>query len=166
TLEQYPSNASFATNNAPETWSTGARNQKIIYLGATHSLGSSTLLDATFSQMLSHTNTTFPVNKPGYIDNATGLSSGGWPGVSGPENKRNNTAAKITMSHFQQSGWGGSHSLKVGFEANRSPYEQDRILPGDLVQVLRNGAPYRVDLYNTPLTFAANTNRIIAFAQD
>ena len=166
TLEQFPSNASFATNNAPETWSTGNRNQKIIYAGATHSLGSSTLMDATFSQMLSHTNTTFPVNQPGYIDNATGLSSGGWPGVSGPENRRNNTAVKVMLSTLRQSWAGGSHNFKFGAEANRSPYEQDRILPGDFVHVLRNGLPYRVDLYNTPLEFAANTNRFIAFAQD
>src|SRR5262249_50049687 len=61
---------------------------------------------------------------------------------------------------------GGSHNFKAGIEANVSPYEQDRILPSDLVQLLRNGAPYRVDLYNTPLTFAASTSRQIGFVQD
>jgi hypothetical protein len=165
-LDQYPSNASFATNNAPETWSRGLRNQKIIYFGATQGLGKNTLLDATFSQMLSHTDSVFSVNKTGYVDTGTGLDSGGWPGVSGPENRRNNTAVKVTVSHFQEELFGGSHNVKVGFEANASPYEQDRILPGDLVQLLRFAQPYRVDLYNTPLTYAANTNRVIAFVQD
>src|SRR5262249_12672138 len=98
TLDQFPGNASFATNNSPETWSTAKRNQKIIYLGLTQGLGKSTLLDATFSQMLSHTNSDFPLNKPGYVESTNGVVSGGWPGVSGPENKRNNTAVKVTVS--------------------------------------------------------------------
>ena len=165
TLDQFPGNAGFPTANSPETWSTATRNQKIIYLGLTQLLGKATVAEATFSQMLSHTNSTFPVDQPGYSDVATGRVSGGWPTVSGPENQRNNTAVKGTFSRFQDL-LGGSHNFKAGIEGNISPYEQDRILPGDMIQLLQNGVPYRVDLYNTPLTFTARTSRLIGFVQD
>ena len=166
TLDQFPGNAGFSTNNSPETWSTATRNQKIIYLGLTQSLGKATVAEATFSQMLSYSNSTYPVAQPGYSDVVTGRVSGGWPAVGGPENQRNNTAIKATISRFQDSWLGGSHNLKAGIEGNISPYEQDRILPGDMIQLLQNGAPYRVDLYNTPLTFTARTSRLIGFLQD
>ncbi|HEV2275532.1 MAG TPA: TonB-dependent receptor, partial [Acidobacteriaceae bacterium] len=50
----------------------------------------------------------------------------------------------------------GAHSMKAGLEA-RTGYEQEGfVMNGNMVQILANGAPTSIQIYNTPLTHREN----------
>jgi hypothetical protein len=165
--EEFPSNASFTRNAAPETWSFAARYQKIIYLSLTRVLSDSTYLDAKLAQMLQKTASNFPnADRTGYQDVATGLFSGGWTGPRSDYPHREKRNIKAGLSHFREQGWGGSHNLKAGFETEFAPLWRQFDLIDDTFHLLRNGQPYRVRLYNTPLLQGRHVSRQAAYVQD
>lgn len=50
----------------------------------------------------------------------------------------------------------GAHSLKTGIQA-RTGFEQEAfVMNGNMVQILANGAPTSIEIYNTPLTHREN----------
>ena len=61
----------------------------------------------------------------------------------------------------------GSHDLKMGVEA-RTGFEQESFrMNGDLLQILANGAPNSIRIYNTPLTHRENmTADVGLYVQD
>jgi hypothetical protein len=165
--EEFPSNASFTRNAAPETWSFAARYQKIIYLSLTRVLSDSTYLDAKLAQTLQKTASNFPnADRTGYQDVATGLFSGGWTGPRSDYPHREKRNIKAGLSHFREQGWGGSHNLKAGFETEFAPLWRQFDLVDDTFHLLRNGQPYRVRLYNTPLLQGRHVSRQAAYVQD
>ena len=50
----------------------------------------------------------------------------------------------------------GSHNLKAGLQRRTGFFQESFIIPGDMVQILSNGAPNSVRLYNTPLAHREN----------
>ena len=60
-----------------------------------------------------------------------------------------------------------SHNIKTGFSWSWGPYENTRETNGDLQQVYNNGAPLRVNIFNTPLRYKDNLNADLGiYAQD
>jgi hypothetical protein len=45
----------------------------------------------------------------------------------------------------------GAHNLKTGFQVRQGWFQESFIMNGDMVQILNNGVPNSVRLYNTPL---------------
>lgn len=63
-----------------------------------------------------------------------------------------------SVSWFKN-GWGGSHSLKTGFEVYRDTQERAQIgFPGNVLQAFNNGAPIEVRLYQP----SSSINRLLA----
>jgi hypothetical protein len=61
----------------------------------------------------------------------------------------------------------GAHNVKVGFQWSWGPYENTRETNADLQQVYNNGAPLRVNVFNTPLRYKDNLNADLGiYAQD
>ena len=62
----------------------------------------------------------------------------------------------------------GSHFIKVGLQAEQTPYEQDydTLGHGDLIARYRNGVPDSVLVYNTPVNTKLSELELAAFAQD
>ena len=174
TLNKFPGNGSFRTNDAPETWSTSWRNYDIFSVGATWVVNESTFVEGRFSQSFwnggdqANPQRHFP-NTPfqiGYREITTGLNFGGWTGTSTETNKRDVRTFKGTLTHYREN-MGGSHNLTVGAENYFSPFLWTRFGPDDMNALqLRNGQPHRVQLRNTPVGEGTNITRIAAFAQD
>jgi outer membrane receptor protein involved in Fe transport len=165
--EEFPSNASFTRNAAPETWSFAARYQKIIYLSLTQVVSDSTYVEAKLAQTLQKTASNFPnADRTGYQDIATGLYSGGWTGPRSDYPHREKRNIKAGLSHFRERGWAGSHNIKAGFETEFAPLWRQFDLIDDTFHLLRNGQPYRVRLYNTPLLQGRHVSRQAAYVQD
>lgn len=112
--EEYPSNANFSTNGAPETWERGLRDQNIVQFSLTQVLATSTFFEAQFSQALVDLDSEHANNESGYFDIVTGLNSGGWTGTSGKTFTRDKRTLKANLSHFRDD-WGGTHNFKLGY---------------------------------------------------
>jgi Carboxypeptidase regulatory-like domain len=52
----------------------------------------------------------------------------------------------------------GSHSLKTGFQYRKGYFQESFQMNGDMIQILSNGVPTSVRLYNTPLTHREDVN--------
>ena len=60
-----------------------------------------------------------------------------------------------------------AHNVKAGFSWSWGPYENTRETNADLQQVYNNGAPLRVNIFNTPLRYLDKLNADLGiFAQD
>lgn len=72
-----------------------------------------------------------------------------------------------TLSYFKD-GWGGTHNFKFGGEVFRETVVDDWLdgYPGDLLHVLRNGAPLEVYLFETPSSSENGLWTYSAFAND
>lgn len=164
--EEYPSNASFRTTDAPETWERGLRDQHIIYLSLTHVLSDSTFTDVQFGQTLVDLDSEHALDAVGSQDITSGLFFGGWTGTAGKSFQRDKRTIKASVSHFVPDWLGGTHSFKTGFYHEFSPFARVRDIYGDTFQLFRTGAPYRVRLYNTPRTPRTNVTALGAYIQD
>jgi hypothetical protein len=61
----------------------------------------------------------------------------------------------------------GSHNLKTGVQFRKGYFKESFQMDGDMIQILSNGAPTSVRLYNTPLTHREDVNPDLAwFLQD
>ncbi len=61
----------------------------------------------------------------------------------------------------------GSHNLKSGVQIRKGYFQETFQMNGDMVQILSNGAPTSVRLYNTPLTHREDVNPDLGwFLQD
>jgi hypothetical protein len=164
--DEYPSNANFSTNDAPETWQRGLRDQQIFQLSLNQVFTASTYLEAQLSQTLVDLDSEQANNQPGYFDIVTGLNTGGWTGTAGKTFQRDKRTIKVNLSHFREQGWGGSHSFKLGYYSEFSPFARVRDIASDLHYRLRSGQAYRVRLYNTPRTPRTNVSLSSAYLQD
>jgi outer membrane receptor protein involved in Fe transport len=162
----FPGNAGFATNDAPETWSTNPRDYKVFYLDLSHVVSDATLIEGRFSQSFWDTDPEFSSDVAGFTEVTTGRQFGGRPGVGGKTLKRDNRVIKATVSHFRDDWLGGTHNFKAGFESLFSPFSWIQGIPGDTTYQLRNGQPYRITLLNTPVTQGTNVTRYAGFIQD
>lgn len=165
-LERSPSNASFRTANAPETWTDRTDYRKIIFLGLTQTITPSTVLEARFSRSYGPSDTRFASDAVGYQDLSTGLFFGGRTGTFQNVKERDNQNIKANLSHFRGRLLGGSHDFKIGGEIEYAPLVVEYTHPTGAVQFLWDGAPYRVRLYNTPTVTKGATSRWAFFAQD
>jgi outer membrane receptor protein involved in Fe transport len=121
---------------------------------------------------------------PAYIDQATGIVSGGDSRPPG-DNRRNRHQFKADLSHFRENWLGGNHSLKTGIKIERTPIYENRFLNGarganelagctdacisqipDTEHELFNRAPFRVQLYNSPTFTRYNTKKLDAYVED
>ena len=61
----------------------------------------------------------------------------------------------------------GSHNLKTGIQFRQGYFQESFQMNGDMIQVLQNGAPTSVRIYNTPLTHREDVNPDLGwFLQD
>jgi hypothetical protein len=61
----------------------------------------------------------------------------------------------------------GSHNLKTGIQFRKGYFQESFIMRGDMIQILQNGAPTSVRIYNTPLTHREDVNPDLGwFLQD
>lgn len=165
-LERNPSNASFRTLDAPETWTSTTAYRKIVFLGLNQTLTATTHAEARFSRSFGPSETRFPTDAIGYQDLVTGLLFGGRTGIFQNVLERDNQNIKANLTHFRNRFLGGAHEIRVGGEIEYAPLKVEYTHPTGAVQFLWNGAPYRVRLYNTPGFTRAAVSRWVLFAQD
>ncbi|MBA2303082.1 MAG: TonB-dependent receptor, partial [Acidobacteria bacterium] len=67
---------------------------------------------------------------------------------------------------YHQTGWRGTHDVKVGFEARRDRRKLFNDQPFDIFYRDRNGAPSEVDLFNSPVEPINDVNVRSGYAQD
>ncbi len=93
-------------------------------------------------------------NTPAFQDLSTNVVSGG--NQDGWWTNRRRNQAFATLSLFKD-GWAGTHNFKIGGEVFIESTEYKRgdggvgNVPGDVLQVLRNGAPAEVYLFQSPV---------------
>jgi hypothetical protein len=93
-------------------------------------------------------------NAPAFADTSTNVVSGG--NQDGWWTNRRRDQAFATLSIFKDS-WAGSHNFKIGGEFFDESTEYKRgeggvgNVPGDVLHVLRNGAPAEVLLFQSPV---------------
>ena len=163
--QEFPGNASFRTNDAPETWRRAFRDQSIIQAAVIHALSDDTIVEALFSQALVNFREEFGLNAVGTRDLDTGLDSGGWTGTRGPTFQRDKRTIKANISHYVDQ-WAGTHSIKAGYINEFSPFARVRDIFGDTHLRTRSGVPHRVRLYNTPREPRTNVSFNAVFFQD
>ncbi len=170
--DKWPGNvSSFSNADHPETWDILYRNQRIVNLNATQLLGQDTILEARYNGVWKSFNREYPNNpnfEIGYRDIGTGENFGGLTGGVGDTLARDIRQAHLTLSHFR-TGLGGSHELKTGVYWEHSPFKREFYFPNgeDVVQILNNGVPHRVQLQNYPINLQqTNINRQAFFVQD
>jgi hypothetical protein len=92
-------------------------------------------------------------NAPAYADLGTNIVTGG--NRDGWYNIPTRNQVLGSFSYFKD-GWGGSHNFKVGGEIFDERFDYKRgqnglgYVPGDVLQILRNGAPSEVLLFLSP----------------
>jgi len=169
--DRYPSNVtSFRNADAPETWQTQKRIQKIFNMGWTHLVGDDTIIDAQYNRAwkeFQHNQVNNPDNKLGWSDGVTGLQYGGLTGDLYHMLCRCTWGTGANVSHFMENA-SGSHEFKVGFFLDRPNSERTFSYPNNLDtrQQLSNGAAYRITKQWYPNTQSRNINRFSAFIQD
>ena len=163
--DKWPGNvSSFSNADHPETWDILYRNQRIVNLNATQLLGQDTILEARYNGVWKSFNREYPNNpnfEIGYRDIGTGENFGGLTGGVGDTLARDIRQAHLTLSHFR-TGLGGSHEFKTGVYWEHSPFKREFYFPNgeDVVQILNNGVPHRVQLQNYPINLQqTNINR-------
>ncbi len=169
--DRYPSNVtSFSNADAPETWQTQKRIQKIFNMGFTHLFGDDTILDAQFNRQwkeFQHNQVNNPDNMLGWSDGVTGLQFGGLTGDLYHMLCRCTWGTGANVSHFMENA-SGSHEFKVGFFVDRPNSERTFSYPNDLDtrQQLSNGAAFRITKQWYPNTQSRNIDRYSFFLQD
>ena len=169
--DRYPSNVtSFRNADAPETWQTQKRIQKIFNMGWTHLFGTDTILDAQFNRQwkeFQHNQVNNPDNLLGWSDGVTGLQFGGLTGDLYHMMCRCTWGVGANVSHFMENA-SGSHEFKAGFFVDRPNSERTFSYPNNLDtrQQLSNGVPYRITKQWYPHTESRNLDREAFFAQD
>ncbi len=161
-----PSNASFRTVDAPESWTWAERFQKIMYLALNQTLSDSSFAELSIAQTLQHTTSGIGSDTPGYQEITTGVVYGGWTGPQQNYPNREQRSIKANFTQFKDDFLWGSHNFKVGYQTEYAPLTRDIRLPEDMYHLMQRGEPYRVRLYNTPILQARHVNRHAAFVQD
>jgi outer membrane receptor protein involved in Fe transport len=173
-FDQYPGNVrSFANADFPETWEKFFRQHTIVHAEGTHLIGDNTILEAKVNRTFKHFFLEFPNNpdfRVGYTDVGNGLQFGGLIGSNAQQDtaKRDMGQFHLTLASFRENWLGGNHELKGGFYMERSPFEQTSFFPNgeDVVQQLRFGVPFRVQLQVYPTETKASIARYAGFLQD
>ena len=169
--DRYPSNVtSFSNADAPETWQTQKRIQKIFNMGFTHLIGDDTILDAQYNRQwkeFQHNQVNNPDNMLGWSDGVTGLQFGGLTGDLYHMLCRCTWGTGANVSHFMENA-SGSHEFKAGFFVDRPNSERTFSYPNNLDtrQQLSNGAAFRITKQWYPNTQSRNINRHAFFLQD
>ena len=176
---QFPANASFSTNDDPQTWDQLKAPHQIFNAGVTWVVSDNTIIDTQFSwaaqrfdRQQQNPDGTFVEARTqnsellGYRDIVTGFLSGGYTRPEGKFQERDTWTFKPKISHFADDGPGGSHNLKAGFEYIYNPTRWVRTIPGALLHLLSNGEPHRIRLYNTPNYYKTDYSRLGVFLQD
>ena len=172
--DRLPGNVSgFSNADHSETWTKFFREQRVVNLNVTRVVSDNTFLEFRLNRTFKHFFSEYPNNPDfvvGYTDRGTGEAFGGIIDGDGVEEttKRDMGQLHFNLSHFREN-LGGSHDFKVGFYADRSPFEQNSFYPNgeDVRQFLRNGAPIEVELFAKPTTLsAASIDRYALFLQD
>lgn len=182
----FTSMASFRNSADERTWIGVAKKNTITTPRWTGIIGNNTVLEARGSLAYLSLIATTPnnVGAPAYIDQGTGILSGGDDQTFG-DNDRNRHQFKTDVTHFTEKLFGGSHNLKTGFDWQRGPVYEQRFVSGargrdelagcsercisatpDTQHLLFNGAPFRVRLWNTPRLQYYETRRWAYYAQD
>jgi outer membrane receptor protein involved in Fe transport len=184
----FTSMASFRNSADDRTWLGVQKKNYITTPRWTSVLGNNTVVEARGSFAFLRLLATTPnnVGAPAYIDQATGVLTGGDDQTFG-DNDRNRHQFKADVSHFREGLLGGNHNFKTGFDWQRGPVFEQRFLSGargpselagcahgdqcisvtpDTQHLLFNGAPFRVRLWNTPRLQHYETRRWAYYAQD
>jgi hypothetical protein len=154
--------------NPPETTYWQASNAYARKLGWMHAFGTKGLLDVTVGLGgYKWPDWSNGAGRPAYQDIGTRLYSGSrWAGdYQNYDPKR--WQFYPTMTLFVDNWLGGSHDIKFGFD--REKYEAERFYaghPDNVRYYLNNGAPYQVDLMNTPTRYDYWTWTNAAFVTD
>lgn len=109
----------------------------------------------------------FPVDRfvPGRLDLSTNNLFDGGANDGYQDQKRFKPQFHAFMS-YHQTGWRGTHDFKFGFEARRDRRKLFRDQPFDIFYRDRSGAPFEVDLFNSPVEPINDVNVRSAYAQD
>lgn len=168
----FTSMASFRNSGDPRTWLGVQKRNYVISPHWTSILSNNTVFEArgALSYMRLLATTPNNVGAPAYIDQGTGILTGGDDQTFG-DNNRNRRQFKADLSHFTESLLGGNHNFKTGFDWQTGPVFEQRFLSGargpnelagcahgqecisptpDTQHLLFNTAPFRVRLWNTP----------------
>jgi outer membrane receptor protein involved in Fe transport len=166
-FHEFVDQGDFTIVAAPENWRKQNRHQKIVQGGANYIFGQSTYLEARASRSFKGFDPEFPNNPTGasgFIDTITGLNYGGHTRPDRLRKKMDQGQVALNLSHFQPRLLGGSHEFKAGFLWEYDPYEQAEVFYDgqDLLRIVRNRVPFRVRLYNTPVSKTATNVTIYA----
>ncbi len=166
-----PDPAVLARYNEPAdgSWIYNTRNQTNYLLQWTSTLSPRTLLQVRYgvNRGGGSDEETFPnadQTRAGYVDTTTGQDYGWWRSDR-VNNERDAYVLKADLTH-SVTAWGGHHDLKAGFEHERDPFRETLHYPESMVQVLQNGKPFQVQLYNEPISDARNVWRYSGYVQD
>jgi outer membrane receptor protein involved in Fe transport len=154
----------------PKTWRRQRQSNNTFNGKWTSTLSDRTFLEARGSIANQRRHTGFPNatdQSYGYIDQGTGLISGGWYRELARPGYRNTRTVKADLTHFANHFLGGSHELKVGTSYDWLINSELREwLAGARVHLLLNGVPDRIQLSNAPVNQASNVNQFAAYFQD
>ena len=182
----YTAVASFANSGDPRVWTGVEKNNYHFAPSWQAVLTDKTILHVRASTTVFQLLATNPNNdgSPMYIDSATGVFTGGDMHTFG-DNQRNRHAFKSDLTHYRDRWLGGSHNFKVGLDWGMEPAYAERFVQGargpnelvgcserclsdtpDTVHLLFNTAPFRVQLYNSPLLQKQENRTLSAYLQD
>jgi Carboxypeptidase regulatory-like domain/TonB-dependent Receptor Plug Domain len=161
-----PSNPGVTTVGDPRTWQEAIAHRTIYSFGGNQTINSTTFVDVRWAKSKGPAETNFASTVPGYTDTATGLLSGGQAAPYQHVTARDDRNLKFNVTHFEDDFLGGSHNLKAGGEFEVAPLNIEYTVPGDFTQQLRSAVPFRVRLYNSPISERAEVARNVAFVQD
>jgi outer membrane receptor protein involved in Fe transport len=154
----------------PKTWRRQRQSNNTFNGKWTSTLSDRTFLEARGSIANQRRFTGFPnatETDYGYIDQSTGLISGGWYRELARPGYRNTRTVKADLTHFAPHFLGGAHEVKFGASYDWLINEETREwLAGARVQLLLNGVPDRIQLSNAPVNQSSNVNQFAVYLQD
>ena len=182
----YTAVSSFRNSEDDRTWMGVSRKNYIVTPSWTSVINENTFLEVRGSISIFKLLATNPNNdgSTAYVDLDTGIISGGDIHAAG-DNRRNRHQIKADLSHFKGNWLGGSHNLKGGFGWEILPLMEENFYQGargpeelagcsescisatpDTAHLLFNGAPFQVQLYNSPILQRYQVRKWSAYAQD
>jgi len=166
--KQRPNRDASRTRPTPSTALYQDSTTQIFQALYTHSLSSTTLLDARFSLM----DMTFPLGErpdlPADAYARFDLGTGVWSEAPGQNTlfERERWQVNSSLSHFQQKWLGASHDFKWGLEVGVHPVTTTDDRNGAIVYRDRFGLPVQVELYSDPSVVVNRTANLGIYGQD
>ena len=167
-----PFNFGFTTAADPRTWIGIQWKNPLSTIGWTSTPGSKTVIQARFGFALFDL-VNFEPNvvkgTPVYVENVTGVITGGPNGSFNGVQNRDRYAFKTDVSRFVESFFGGSLDMKAGFEnewLSTNNKRGDQAYAEGILHQMQGGVPFRVQLRNWEAQRKANIGHWSAYLQN